>query len=423
MEQKFERYWLIPLACLFVLLAEYSRYLTATRLGALVFAPRNFLILGGLTLLVWALVVLFKKESRQKAGLWQLLLVPALLIGWTLLSLTWSHFPQTIPLAYEWLNGFVLVALIGVAVRPSIGSKYVATALLVAVIGIVLIGLIEKLADTHLPLSNLHNPYRQQWAITSVFIGQNHLAASLGLLLPLLAGFGLAWNGLRRWLSLGTVAAGLVAVFFTGSSLTLLALALAALIFFIVALVRLPKYRSKLWLVALAVALLIGLNWFVLPDSVRERVSLATIGVRQSFDARWTLVQEGIRVIKLQPWRGLGPGASSQLVTAELPGQPTLHALHNLSLEFVVTFGLIAAFVTAIWLVWIVVRVARRLAGPGQRWPTTGILASLAALLSIQAVPSTFEGVRAPFIVLGFALALALRPRPVAQKKVVVVQS
>jgi len=117
-------------------------------------------------------------------------------------------------------------------------------------------------------------------------------------------------------------------------------------------------------------------------------------------------------MIHQAPLIGQGPGATGELIAVSLNNQPTVRALHNFVLKFAVTYGVPAVVILIMWLVWIVVRVVRRLPGAGQRWPTAGLLASLAALTIIAAVPSTFEGVRAPFIVMGFGLALALRPRP-----------
>lgn len=398
----------MPVTSLLVLLAEYSRYLTASQAGAAIFAPRNLLAVGLVTLLVWV-------GLRLKLPTWRLLVIPGLLLIWIVASKFWSDYPGATPITLEWAYGVTLALLVGLAARPVFGSKWFGSALLVAVLGIVAVGLVEKITDTHLPLSNLHNPYRQQWAITSVFIGQNHLAASLGLLLPLLTGFGLAWHGWRRWLSLVTVALGLVAVFFTGSTLTLAALVLAGLVFAAVAIYKAqPKKRTRVALAVLGAGVLILLGWLMMPASIQERVSVATLGVRQSFDTRIELARQGVSLIKEAPLQGLGPGATGERIAVTLNNQPTVRALHNLSLEFAVTYGLAAAILAMVWLVWVVAQVARRLSGPGQRWPTAGVLASLAALAIIQAVPSTFEGVRAPFIVVGFALALALRQRPKA---------
>ena len=403
--------WFVPIACLFVLLAEYSRYLTATRIGAAVFSPKNMVAAGVLALVAWAFFALRTKANRAQAGKWSLLVLPVALIAWVALSALWADYPERTPALLEWLVALALILLIGIAARPVQGSKWVATTLVVAVLGVVVVGLVEKTTDTHLPLSNLHNPYRQQWAISSVFIGQNHLAASLGLLLPLVAGFGLAWHGWRRWLSLATLAGGLVALFFTGSSLALVATGVAAVIFWLVAIVRAkPKMRGRLFFVALLSVLGLVAVWTLTPAAVKERVSVASLGVKQSFEARRALIAEGFDLIWQAPIRGLGPGATNELVEVTVGNQPTLRALHNLSLEFTVTFGLVAAIALAIWLGYVLVRVAKRLRGKGQRWPSVGILASVAALVIIQAVPSTFEGVRAPWITIGLALALAMRP-------------
>jgi len=85
--------------------------------------------------------------------------------------------------------------------------------------------------------------------------------------------------------------------------------------------------------------------------------------------------------------------------------------LHNVTLEFAVTYGVAAAVLVGVWLLWLVTQLVRQLrrSGARQQWSIIAVLASLAALLIVQSVPSTFEGVRAPFIVVGFALALAMQ--------------
>ncbi|MDP2587380.1 MAG: O-antigen ligase family protein, partial [bacterium] len=250
------------------------------------------------------------------------------------------------------------------------------------------------------------------WAVTSVFIGQNHLAASLGLLLPLVAGFGLIWPGWRRWLAGATVIAGLVVLFFTGSSLTLIAVLVASLVFAGagLAVVR-ADARKRLVAGLVVLASLVIAGWFVLPATVQDRVRLGTIGITQSFEARIALARQGIELALEHPLSGHGPGATEEIVHVTLEGQPTLRALHNVTLEFAVTYGVAAAALVGVWLLWLVTQLVRQLrrSGARQQWSIIAVLASLAALLIVQSVPSTFEGVRAPFIVVGFALALAMQ--------------
>ncbi len=408
---KLEKYIVVPYLALFVASAELSRYLVNSHITKDLLAPRTLLIVG--LILVGLLVVLqffTKTLELKKSDLW-FLGVPVVLGLISLAGLFWTpaEFARTYLVEF-WLYGLFIVLALGVVLRNKCNMNRIIVWTLVGLNVVIAIGLFEKIWDIHLPLSNLNNPYREQWALTSVFINQNHLAASLSLLLPVAVGIGFIRKGWLRWWSWGLVVAGLVILFFTGSVLGIGATILAGLTFFITAVFFSKKTARTKWITIILSAVgavsMLALAWVIIPDSFQNRVTGAINGLQSSVNTRVQLIKNGVSIIVDHPIRGLGPAAAEGAIE-EFDNTRVIN-LHNLFLEIGVNFGLPALALFLSWLLSLVVGLfllAKNYMS-GARWLYIGLAAALIGFWLSQAAPSTFIGVRAPFIVLGLALAI-----------------
>jgi len=159
----------------------------------------------------------------------------------------------------------------------------------------------------------------------------------------------------------------------------------------------------------LVASVVIGGTWFVLPASIRDRFSVAAEGVGKSVHERTTLLQVGVDLVLQHPLRGLGPAAAEGGVRAA--GRTRVQNLHDLVLEVAVNFGLPAVALLLAWIGTLAGALANWLRRARARDPrefhrAAAVIASVAGLVLVQAAPSTFVGVRAPWILLGLALAL-----------------
>ena len=335
----FNKWVALPLGVFVLASAEFSRYLVYWEPLRPILAPRTLLVLMVLTTSIWLVLGMWSRQVRLVAADFWWLGVPILLGLWSLLGLLWSPAADARTYLTEfWIYGLSLTLLLGVVGQPVKNRWWFAGAAFVGVALVIGIALLEKITDTHLPLSNLHNPYREQWAVTSVFINQNHLAASLAIFLPLLLGAALSHKRLR-WLLLLIAGGGLVVLFFTGSTLAWLGLLLALLIMGLIELAFAGRVRNKYLTGLVATGLgvaLVAAVWIGLPSSVRERFSVAAEGVCKSVAERIELLRVGTELTLEQPLRGLGPGAAEDAVRAL--AQTRVQNLHSLFLEVVVNF-------------------------------------------------------------------------------------
>jgi O-antigen ligase len=405
--RKYETWILLPVTCALLVLAEYSRYLTTTKVTALILAPRTLLIVGGALLFIWLLLNLKSLKNIFNIGDWWWLGVPIALSIWSVIGLLWTEEPTARTyLAEYWLYGLFLAVLIGIVGRTARNLKWLSTSVIIGIAGVIVIALIEKITDTHLPLSNLHNPYREQWAVTSVFINQNHLAASLVLLLPLIFGFGVAQKGWRRWAVIVIALLGVVVFFFTGSILGALSLSVSVLVFLLIAMARLPFFSQRRigsGLSIIVALVFIGFVWTSLPKSISDRFSPAAEGVRKSIAERLDLATNSFTLMEQEPLRGLGPGGAEKAIR-ELDTTRVQNA-HSLFLEIGVNFGLPALFIFVVWRISSIISLLWRISQKFD-WRLVGVTASLIGFFLAQAIPSNYVGVRAPFIVIGFSIAL-----------------
>ncbi len=408
-----ERWVVLPYAAFLLLTAEYSRYLTLTEWTHILFAPRTLLLIGLCLMLVWFVL---KKLTRQEvftlSDLWWLG-VPMYLAVWSVFALRWSSTAlgadPTGYLTNFWLYGLFLVLIIAVLGRDKKNFKILLAAAMLGAIGVIGIGLWEKITDTHLALSNLNNPYRQQWSVTSVFIGQNHLAASLAVFLPIMAGWALSLRRRWRYLVLLAVLGGAIVLFYTGSTLGLMALLLSAIVFMaVVILRRTPGGRAKK--ISRVVAGIFGtmalasVIWIALPEDIQVRFSLAAIGVQQSIGERTELIKMAWSIMRENFWQGVGPdGAEVMLRSFQTTN---IKSLHNLVLEVGVTFGVLALLIFLVWYSTQTWKLLKRSydASIGE-WIGIGLLAALASFIFWQSAPSTFDGVRALFLLFGLSVA------------------
>jgi O-antigen ligase len=405
--KKYETWILLPVSCVLLLLAEYSRYMTTTKVTALILAPRTLLIVGAGILFIWVLLNIKSLKSIFSASDWWWLGVPVALSIWSVIGLLWTEEPTARTyLAEYWLYGMFLVILIGIVGRSTRNLKWLSASVIIGIAGVIGIALIEKITDTHLPLSNLHNPYREQWAVTSVFINQNHLAASLVLLLPMIFGFGLIQKGWRRWSVIVLALLGLIVFFFTGSILGALSLTVSVIVFLLVAMARLPFFAERRigsMLSILVVMVFIGVIWFSLPKSVSDRFSPAAEGVRKSIAERLDLARNSFTLMEQHPLRGLGPGGAEKAIR-DLDTTRVQNA-HSLFLEIGVNLGVPALLIFVIWRIASIISLLWRNTQKFD-WRLVGVTASLMGFFLAQSIPSTYMGVRAPFIVIGFSIAL-----------------
>lgn len=417
----------MPFAVLLLLSAEYSRYLTQSDWTHVALAPRTLLLVGIAMMLVWfVLKRVTKQEVFGLSDIWWLG-VPVFLALLSVLALAWSSTAETSDpqgyLANFWLYGLFLVLVIALLGRDKKNYRFLVGAALFGAIGVIGVGLWEKITDTHLVLSNLNNPYRQQWSVTSVFIGQNHLAASLAIFLPVLVGWALSLRRTSKILVFALGIGGVLLLFFTGSTLGLMSLLFSTFIFVgLTILRRTSGSRSKkITRVAFGIIGTIVLAlviWATLPNEIKVRFSLVTIGVQQSISERTELVRTAWTIMREQFWKGVGPdGAEAALRLTSTQ----IKSLHNLILEIGVTFGIPALAFFVAWYVTIFIRKARhavlRQESKKNTWINIGIVASLASFIFWQSAPSSFEGVRAPFILIGIALASLAADRSVVRQK------
>jgi len=404
----------LPVASVVLVLAEFSRY-TAVAPSWLqpLLAQKTQLAALAVVLLTWLVLGLVSRQVRLRwAAAWWLG-VPLLLAAWSLLGLAWSPAAEARTYLVEfWLFGLTLTLVLGTVARSIKNRWPLVTAAFVGVSVVIAIAVVEKITDTHLPLSNLHNPYREQWAVTSVFINQNNLAACLAIFLPLIGAAILSHRRYLRWVAAVIVTAGLVVLFFTGSTLAWLGLIVTASVLAVVELVYARRIKRKL-LVG-GVGLLVGFGvvagtWIVLPSSVTDRFSVAAEGVGKSVAERVELARVGTQLVLEHPLRGHGPAAAEAAVRAA--GKTRVQNLHSFAMEVAVNFGLPAAALLIAWIVSLGVaqaRSLRRLAAEARPefHRVAATLAMLVGFTFVQLAPSTFTGIRAPWILLGLALAL-----------------
>jgi len=401
--RRLERWLILPMAGLLLALSAYSRYLIVYEWQRIVLAPRVLLTVGLVVIIVWSAGAIITKQFHLRGtDLWWLG-VPVLLAVWSVISLTWYDTPDArIYLTEFWLYGLMLSLLVGVIGRAARNRDVLLIATIIGAAGVILIGVVEKLTDTHLPFSNLHNPYREQWAVTSVFINQNHLAAHIALVLPLIAGAALTYKRIR--VLLWTVfVLGVGVLFFTGSILGVGAALIAGLTFSVVTLLRTERIRNRARAIAALVLLTIAsvtVIWFAMPDSIAERFSVQAEGVRKSITERTQLVRDGFAITTERPLMGHG-AAGAELAVREL-GNTRVQNLHNLTIELAVNFGAIAAMAFVAWWISLIVGAFRV-----RSYIALGVAVSLIGLVLAQAAPSTFVGVRILFVVLGLAISFS----------------
>lgn len=407
-----EDFLVVPYLFLVVASAAYSRYLIHFSWSRDILTAKNILLVGLVLVLVWFLLgVISQKINIHKSDFWWLL-VPIVLAFFSLITLFWYPFAGAkIYLVEFWLYGLFITLFLGLVMRTKKNFNWVVVALLLGLTGVIGIGLYEKIFHTHLALSNLNNPYREQWAVTSVFINQNNLAASLSLILPII--FGLSFRlgiTLRIWSWLLTIS-GLVLLFFTGSYLAMGAVALAALVFLYIALVfsnsKKPMAHPIFWGVVF-IAVLAGLAtvaWLVFPFSVKNQITKTAFGLRDSFDTRVQLMINATDTILTHPLKGLGAG-SAESALAGYHNTRVINA-HNLTMELAINFGLPFVLLWAAWLISLIVALVKlfRWQTGNSRWLLVGLAAGLVGFFIAQAAPSTFVSIRAPFILIGFSLA------------------
>jgi len=70
----------------------------------------------------------------------------------------------------------------------------------------------------------------------------------------------------------------------------------AALVFALVATYKAePRKRSRTIVATVFMAGVLLIGWLVMPSALQERISVATVGVRQSFDTRVALARQGLK--------------------------------------------------------------------------------------------------------------------------------
>lgn len=410
----------LPVASVVLALAEFSRY-TARAPSWLepALAQKTQLVALVAVLVAWLVLGLVSKQVRLRwADAWWLG-VPVLLAAWSLLALTWSPAAEAKTyLAEFWLFGLALTLLLGTVGRSLRNRWTLVLATFIGVSVVVAIAVVEKVTDTHLPLSNLHNPYREQWAVTSVFINQNNLAACLAIFLPLIGAAVLSHRRFLRWLALVIVAAGLVVLFFTGSTLAWLGLLVTAAVLALIELIFTQRIKRKLLVGGAGLLISVGLvagAWLALPTSVTDRFSVAAEGVGKSVAERIELARVGTQLTLENPVRGLGPAAAEAAVRAA--GKTRVQNLHSFFMEVAVNFGLAAVALLIAWIVSLGValaRVLRRLSTEARPefHRAAATIAALVGFALVQLAPSTFMGIRAPWILFGLALALTRAHAP-----------
>jgi O-antigen ligase len=407
--KKFEQLLFVPYAAFLLLIAEYSRYLVQNPTLSAVFAPRTLAIIAVLLAAVWFVAKKLTSTLQWGTSEWVCGAILFGLVTWPLVGLMWTPAQDARTYLVEfWLYGLALTKCVFWLVQNPKYRTWLFNAAIIGVAGVVVVGLVEKVTDTHLPLSNLHNPYREQWAITSVFINQNHLAACLALWAPVVFAWTLDQKKLKRGMGALLLAALLINLFFTGSIIAWVGLAISMLVMLMLGVKVVPVSKRKRFALSVGVALLsvIGVV-LLLPSSVTSRYSVLAEGVQKSIAERSEIVGNMLDGIAQHPLRGSGPAATEHFLTSI--NAPVQNA-HNLALELALNFGLIyllACIVAVVFVIGKLVIKWWKTSATNRSWLGLGYAASLIGFVVVQAAPSSFVGVRAPFIIVGFALAHA----------------
>jgi O-antigen ligase len=407
--KKFEQLLFVPYVALLLLIAEYSRYLVQDQRLSAVFAPRTLAVVALLLAAMWLVAKKLTSTLQWGRSEWVCGAILFALAAWPLIGLTWTPAQDARTYLVEfWLYGLALAKCIFWLAQTPKYRTWLFNAAIIGIAGVVVIGLVEKITDTHLPLSNLHNPYREQWAITSVFINQNHLAASLALWAPIVFAWTLDQKKWKRGAGALLLVALLIDLFFTGSIIAWVGLAVSMIVMLVLGVRVIPVSKRKRFALSMGVALLsiIGVV-LLLPNSITSRYSVLAEGVQKSIAERSEIIQSMFDGIALHPLRGSGPAATEHFLTSI--NAPVQNA-HNLALELALNFGLIYLLTCIVAVVIVIGKLVVewwKATAPNRSWLDLGFAASLVGFVIVQAAPSSFVGVRTPFIIVGFALTLA----------------